>query len=334
VWPEDREMARLIGDPAKALLTKPMMARGCELCFPGEKAVIFVTGLCDDGCYYCPVNREKLGRDVFYVNEEPVTSIEEAIIEVARTGATSASLTGGDPLARPDRTLILIKALKEHFGPQFHIHLYTSGRYLTPDLARALARAGLDEIRFHPTRDVFLDRIPLAVRAGMDVGVEIPVGPGLVEWAKKVLAEAEKRGARFANLNELEFVEPNARELLSRGLRESRRRPFTVEGAYEAALQVLEWAAENLSIPVHFCPATYKDRVQTLNRLRRTARTDAAWYEEPGPAGTLAYGITIHGERVPPRPEALCREGGGRIVEAYPTRARWPRVSEEPVQCG
>jgi len=326
-------MARLIGDPSKALLTRPVMARGCELCFPGEKAVIFLTGLCDDGCYYCPVNREKLGRDVFYVNEEPMTSIEDAVLEVARTGATSASITGGDPLTRSDRALALISALKEHFGPSFHIHLYTSGRYLTRELAYALADAGLDEIRFHPTRDVFLDRIPLALEAGIDTGIEIPVGPGLVEWAKKVLREAEKRGARFANLNELEFVEPNARELLSRGLRESEKRPFTVEGAYEAALHVLEWAAENISIPVHFCPASYKDRVQTLNRLRRTARTDAAWYETPRPAGTLTYGVTIKGERVPPIPEALCPEGGGRIVEAYPTRERQPRVSEEPVQC-
>jgi len=324
---------RLLGHMDRAILTRPHMARGCELCFPGAKAVIFVTGLCDDGCFYCPVSRDKLGHDVLYVNEEAVTGLDDLILEISRAGATSASITGGDPLARPDRTLQVIKALKEHFGPDFHIHLYTSGRYLTPDLARALEAAGLDEIRLHPTKPSLIERVGIAASTRMSVGIEIPIGPGLEEWAKKILAEAERLGAEFANLNELEFVEPNARELLSRGLRESRRRPFTVEGALEAALRVLEWAAENLQIPVHFCPATYKDRVQTLNRLRRTARTDLRWFEQPTPSGTVLYGLTPSGE-VPPDEAAVCSEGGGLVVEAYPTRDRRPVVSERVVECG
>ena len=66
----EKEMTlRLLGDPNRALLSRPGMARGCELCFAGFKAVIFVTGLCDDGCYYCPVSRNKLGYNLFYVNE-------------------------------------------------------------------------------------------------------------------------------------------------------------------------------------------------------------------------------------------------------------------------
>ncbi len=311
-----------MGDPNKALLTKPKMAKGCELCFRGTKAVIFVTGLCEDGCYYCPVSRNKLGHDVFYVNETPVSTIEEAIIEIRRSGANSASLTGGDPLARPDRSIELIVALKNEFGSNFHLHLYTSGRYLTPEIIKSLDQAGLDEIRFHPTILSLTKRIKMAVKlTSMDIGVEIPVGPGLVDWAKKIIIIADRMGASFVNLNELEFVEPNATALLRRGLRESSTRPFTVEGALEAAIEVLKWAQDNVSIPVHFCPASYKDAIQTRNRLLNTARRDKSWWERVTKTGTLIY-VEYDNE-----------EGGCILREVYPTLSRRPVINTQVVDC-
>ncbi|WP_460122858.1 radical SAM protein [Stetteria hydrogenophila] len=341
----------IVGHPDRALIVGGRMARGCELCFPGLKAVVFVTGLCDDGCFYCPVDRDKLGRDVFRVNEEPVNSVEEAVLEVARQGAEGASLTGGDPLARPERTLRLVEAFKEAFGHRFHIHLYTSGRYATPSLLAALDRAGLDEIRFHPTRREFMDRVGLARRlTGMSVGVEIPIAPGMEEWAKWVISEAERLGAEFVNLNEMEFVAPNAEQLTLRGYTEDPGRPFTVKGALKAALRVLEWARDNAGIPVHFCPARFKDAIQTRNRLRRLARLDARWFEEPTGQGTLVWG-ELRRPRLAPEvgeecgPETYClppdREllaaaarlygGEAYIVEAYPTRDRSPVVGEERI---
>ncbi len=314
-------MLRILGHPDRALLSKPSLAGGCKLCFPGAKAVIFVTGICDDGCYYCPVSRSKLGRNVFFVNEENVVHIEDAVLEVARTGAEGASITGGDPLAAADTVEYLITRLKEAFGSRFHIHLYTSGRYATPETLAMLDAAGLDEIRFHPARREFVERARLArALTGMSVGFEIPIGPGLEEWAKEIIRKADEYGLDFVNLNELEFVEPNAQSLLARGLRESRRRPFTVEGALEAAVRVLEWAAANASVPVHFCPAPFKDAIQTRNRLRRTAEVDTRWNEHPTPAGTVRW-LEERGREV-------------WLVEAHPTRSRKPVVGAEPVDRG
>ena len=298
---------RLLGEPGRGLLSKPALARGCQLCFAGSKAVIFITGVCDDNCYYCPVSREKLGRRLLYVNEEPVPSVEEIPLEIARSGATGASITGGDPLIAVDLVVEAVRLLKEHFGAGFHIHLYTSGRYASPEILALLDTAGLDEIRFHPTRLEFLERAAWAKRnTSMSVGVEIPVGPGLEEWARKVIEEADRLGLDFVNLNELEFVEPNARALLARGLRESPSRPFTVEGSLESAIRIVEWASENVGIPVHFCPASFKDSIQTRNRFRRTAHTDMGWNEEPTPHGTL----TVY--------------AGEKVFEAHPTRSRLP----------
>ncbi len=345
---------RVLGDPGRSLLAggnRIYMARGCDLCFPGLKAVIFVTGLCDDSCFYCPVNREKLGRDVFYVNEVRVHSIDDAVEEVARIGAEGASFTGGDPLLAPERAVPLARALKETFGPGFHIHLYTSGRRATPQLLQTLWEAGVDEIRFHPTDLSLLDRISMAKRyTGMSVGIEIPIAPGMEEWAIKIIAEAERRGGEFVNLNEMEIVGPNARALMARGYRESASRPFTVEGALESALKVLEWASRNSSIPVHFCPARFKDRIQTGNRLRNTAFRDAYWYEEATREGTVVWG-EVRGAGLPqglgeacgpgkvclpPRKDLLLfiasRYGvDAYIVEAHPTPDRRPIVREEKI---
>ncbi len=322
---------QLVGTPVKGLYSRPEPAAGCSLCYAGVKAVIFVTGLCDDSCFYCPVGRDRLGHDVFYVNEEKVEGVEELVVEVQRIGAQGASITGGDPLIALDRVVEVVKALKDAMGPSFHIHLYTSGRYATIEALRALDRAGLDEIRFHPTVDGFEDRIRLAVvHTGMDVGVEIPIAPRIVEWAKKVILAAWRSGAKFVNLNEMEFVEPNARGLLSRGYRESRDRPFTVEGSYEAALEVLEWARMNTGIPVHFCPASFKDSIQTRNRLRRAASLDRAWYERETGEGTLEWVEAMCEDALLYAPPGYCVEGcSSRLVESYPTRDRKPRIGEE-----
>ncbi|MEB3788904.1 MAG: radical SAM protein [Desulfurococcales archaeon] len=320
-----------LGAPDRALLSRPYMAQGCNLCFGGLKAVIFITGLCDDGCFYCPVSREKLGHDVIFVNEEPVYRIDDIILEVARSGASGASITGGDPLTVPHRVFHVIKSLKENFGYGFHIHLYTSGRYATRNVLSRLDQIGLDEIRFHPTHDSFLEKIKLAVSyTSISTGVEIPIAPGLLEWAKKIILYADKVGAEFVNLNELEFVSPNARQLMIRGYRESKKRPFTVEGALEAAIRIVEWARENVSIPVHFCPATFKDKIQTRNRLRNTAVLDRRWCESVTRDGTLLYySIDANNTCFPVSHECM---PGSTLIEAYPTRSRRPIVREEPCQ--
>ncbi len=343
----------MLGNPSKGVFTGHM-ARGCDLCFPGAKAVVFVTGVCDDSCFYCPVSREKLGYDVFYVNEEPVYSVEEALVEIERSNSLGISITGGDPLARPDRVLAVVRAVKESFGPWFHIHLYTSGRYATPDMLVALWRAGLDEIRFHPTEPGFEDRIRMAANlTRMTVGAEIPIAPGLEEYAAKVIRAVEEAGGSFVNLNEMEFVEPNARSLAMRGYRESKARPFTVDGALEAGIKVVEWASRNARIPVHFCPASFKDSIQTRNRLARTILVDAKWYEAPTRDGTLVWGELRSPIKEPPPgiaekcgKESYCTYpeerllhklrdlygGDAFIVEGHPTRQRKPIVSETQIQ--
>jgi pyruvate formate-lyase activating enzyme-like uncharacterized protein len=335
-----------IGDPQKAFLSKPWLPVGCNYCFTGSKAVIFITGLCDDGCYYCPVSRKRLGKDLFYVNEEKI-GLQELEAEIERSDAEGASITGGDPLVVPYRTISIIRRLKSSFGDDFHIHLYTSGRYATPGILWDLYSSGLDEIRFHPTRDIFLNRIDWSVSIkGWSTGVEIPISKNLFSWAKKVIEYADKAGAEFVNLNEMEVSPANIQELKARGLKPSNKKPV-VESAFDTGIKLVEWARKKgLKINVHFCPANYKDSIQTRNRFRRTGFLDAKPYEDLTIEGTLRYGVlrnckvkaTIRDAeivddefRVAPIMEWIKEKGRefnceGFIEESHPTRNRRPVI--------
>jgi Uncharacterized conserved protein related to pyruvate formate-lyase activating enzyme len=104
------------------------LAKGCDMCLVGAKAVIFITGLCRYRCFYCPVDRERFGRDVIYVNDVRADTVGDVVREVAASGAAGVAITGGDPLEVPERVVEVSSALKREFGRGFHIHLYTRRR--------------------------------------------------------------------------------------------------------------------------------------------------------------------------------------------------------------
>lgn len=285
-------MKKLRVVPSKAIIYGNSLPKGCSLCFAGIKAVIFVTGLCNEKCYYCPVGSERIQKDVTYVNEERVGSIEEVINEVGRAGASSASLTGGDPLVRIDKTIEIIEALKSSFGNSFHIHLYTNGTFANESVLKRLDKSGLDEIRFHPTsKDIFY-RISLAKKVtSMSVGAEVPAIPGHAEELVELAIFLDKIEADFLNINELEVSETNQANMLMRGFKISRD-GVSVEGSAEAAIKAIERIKDlGLGINVHFCPAKFKDELQTKNRFLRIIKHDLRVYEKATASGTVIFGF-------------------------------------------
>ena len=152
------------------------IARGCEVCEKGAKLVLFVTGICDLDCFYCPVSEKRRGKDIAWANERPIVNEEDLIIEAERMRALGAGVTGGEPLLRLERCCRFISILKEHFGEDFHIHLYTA-KAPSLESIKKLKKAGLDEIRYHILAEKQWKSIEKAVSLGLDVGIEIPVFP-------------------------------------------------------------------------------------------------------------------------------------------------------------
>ncbi len=266
------------------------LAVGCEHCINGSKMVLLVTGECPWGCYYCPVSLEKKGRDVVYANEGRADDDESVIAEAESMDATGTGITGGDPLTCMERTVRMIRLLKERFGQEHHIHLYTATIDL--DKARALEEAGLDEIRFHPRRSMWSRMEETELKAvvdnvGMDVGIEVPALPGSDDELCALVDYATSVGVGFVNLNELEFSESNWSMMGEHGYKVRDEVSSAVLGSEETARAVMKRCGGN----VHFCSSPFKDGVQLRRRLIRKAEHACTDYQAITEDGTIVRGF-------------------------------------------
>ncbi len=266
------------------------LPEGCKLCLKGGKLVLFITGLCNERCWYCPVSRLRR-KDVIYANNKPVRRFKDVIEEALLMDAEGTGITGGEPLLVKERLIEFIRALKRHLGEDHHIHLYTNGLLVTRPLLRELKNAGLDEIRIHPLSTDVLLKIPWARELGLKAGIEVPVIPGQEDFYHKLLMKAERLKADFVNLNELEFSESNCMALRLRGFSLKPSSQVAVAGSEELALKILEWARDNTSLNVHYCAASVKDAVQFKERLKRIARKVKRPHEEVDEEGLLVKGV-------------------------------------------
>ncbi len=253
--------------------------------------VLFVTGVCGKNCFYCPVSNERRGKDIVFANERPVKKEEDLIEEAVSMDALGTGITGGEPLLWVERVVHYIKLLKNHFGDSHHIHLYTA---LAPgkDVLESLRNAGLDELRFHPSIELweninktsYRESILNAHELGLSTGIEIP---SLRADYRAILSLLDEVGG-FLNLNELEFSETNSMELKKRGFE-------VVDDISSAALGSKEVALSVKFGKLHFCSSRFKDAVQLRERFKRIAKKVSRDFDEVTEDGTLVYGV-IEGE--------------------------------------
>ena len=267
------------------------VSEGCTRCIEGSKMVLLVTGKCGWGCDYCPVSLEKKGLDVMYANEGRVHTDEEVIAEAEAMDARGTGITGGDPLVDMDRTIHFIHLLKDRFGEDHHIHLYTAT--MDPVKTRALEEAGLDEIRFHPMDSMWSrmseTRLSETVDGtGMRVGIEVPALPGREDDLIAMIEYARSVGVSFVNLNELEFSESNWDMMDVHGYAVKDETSSAVAGSEETALKVMKKVK---GIDIHFCSSSFKDGVQLRRRLIRRALNTSAPYQQVTEDGTVVRGF-------------------------------------------
>lgn len=269
------------------------LSPGCRICRQGASLVLFVSGVCDRDCFYCPLSTERRGKDVGYANERRAGSDSEIIEEARAIGALGTGITGGEPLLKREFVKRSIQSLKREFGEDHHIHLYTGARP-GPSSLRDLAEAGLDEIRFHPPASEWSEpgwlseTLREAKSAGLLAGVEIPAigpAPGIVE--------AVLKNDAFLNLNELEFSETNQSALRALGFR-SQDYGCGAIGSEAVALE--HFRVEGLR--VHYCSSAFKDAVQLRERLKRRAARTARPFDLATEDGTLIFGVIEPADRV------------------------------------
>gem|GEM_PF-874107 len=212
-------------------------------------------------------------------------AVSEAVEEARLCSARGAGITGGDPLLRLGRTIKYIKALKKAFGKKFHIHIYLPTENTTQKKLESLAKARVDEVRFHPlflikNTEKEIEKIMLAVslkkKYKWKVGIEVPVIPK-TEKALIRFIEKAKKLLDFVNLNELELSVLNAPVLMKRGMT-WKKGSAAVKSSEQTAFKVLRWCRKN-KVFAHYCSARTKDRFQYKNRLLNRLKNIAKAYD-------------------------------------------------------
>ncbi|KPN29939.1 hypothetical protein SY89_00659 [Halolamina pelagica] len=223
-----------------------------------------------------------------YANERPVESDEDVITEAKRMDALGSSITGGEPQEVLERTCHYIELLKDEFGEDHHIHLYTGitgGR----ENMRRLAEAGLDEIRFHPPLELWGDMhgteweeiLHIAREEGLTPAFEIPG----IRPEPEFLEFLDEGAADFCNVNEFEMSDGNYRRMQEEGFERKEGHMSAVENSRGDILDVMGDHEK-----VYFCTSVFKDAAQHRRRLKRMARNVRREFDDVTDDGTLVYG--------------------------------------------
>jgi len=247
------------------------LSPGCRLCVEGSWSCLFVNGRCNCDCFYCPADQQTLGLPA--TNAVEFRTPADYVAYLQRFGFRGVSLSGGEPLLTPGRTLGFLRAVKERFGDQVHLWLYTNGTLLTKEMARELAAAGLDEIRFDIGATGYQLK-PTALAAGVipHLTVEIPAIPEERELMQSKLAEMQQVGVNYLNLHQLRLTPYNFPKLAGRGYTFVHGEKVTVLESELTALQLIRYGLDQgVELPINYCSFVYKNRFQKEAARRRNA---------------------------------------------------------------
>ncbi|MBW6451217.1 MAG: radical SAM protein [DPANN group archaeon] len=266
------------------------MPKGCILCIDGKKSVLFVTGICNKTCYYCPLSEQRKNTENMWINEKPIDKTDDIFEEIDYCKSKGIGITGGEPLLKAYKVIQYITILKKRYGNRFHIHMYTGLEQIDIQVLKDLKLAGLDELRFHHVGD--FSAIKNAVDVGLETGIEIPIIPGNEKTTTDMIKKAEKIGVSFLNLNELEFSDTNSKYLEKKGFELKDNDFYAVKGSEDAAEYVLKWCLDNIkTLKVHYCSASTKYDYQYWLRLKRRAKMICKQFESVTKTGLIRKGV-------------------------------------------
>ena len=263
--------------------TKPWvnsLSPGCKLCGEGQWSCLFITGLCNARCFYCPAGQESDGtpQTQRLLFDDP----EVYARYINWFNFKGVSFSGGEPLMVFDRAIRSIETIRRRCPPDVYIWMYTNGILGSEAKFRRLASAGIDEIRF----DLGATNYHLGVLAGAaacipNLTVEIPAVPEEVERLKELLPRMCELGVTRLNLHQLRLTAHNAGKMLPHGYTYLHGEEPTVLESELAAFELMAFVVERgLPIGVNYCNFQFKNRFQKAGFRRKMATRLAQGNEE------------------------------------------------------
>ena len=256
------------------------LSPGCLCCGQGHWSCLFINGLCNARCFYCPSEQKEKGEPV--TNTLQFSNPGDYVDYIEKFKIKGVSISGGEPLLTFDRTLLYLSKVKKKFGSDVYFWLYTNGILADEEKLRRLKEAGLDEIRFDITADRYnLEKVKSAVGIIKTVTVEIPAIPEDIETLKTVVGRLEDIGVNFLNLHQLRCTPHNAVNLIQRGYSFLHGPKVTVFESELTALEVIKYSLENkIGLPINYCSFIYKHQYQAAGSRKRGAAFICKPFEE------------------------------------------------------
>lgn len=263
------------------------LSPGCRSCGEGTWSCLFINGICNAHCFYCPAEQHE--DSVPGTNAVDFSSPRDYIDYLEYFHFQGASISGGEPLLTPEKTLRFIAKIKGHFGDRLHMWLYTNGILATEERLSQLKEAGLDEIRFNiGARNYNLDRVAAAVGRIDVVTVEVPAIPEEYERLKESVRRLADIGAAHLNLHQLRCTPFNHRHLAERNYTFLHGPKVTILESELTALRLMLHSLEKgIELPINYCSFVYKNTCQTAAARRRAAALVKKPYEEITATGLI-----------------------------------------------
>lgn len=263
------------------------LSPGCSLCGNGGWSCLFINGICNAKCFYCPSPQADKGRPT--TNTLEFKAPHDYADYVRIFDIRGVSFSGGEPFMTLDRVLSFLKTLRAKVSHPLYVWMYTNGLLVTEDKLKMLRDTGLDEIRFDLSANSYrLEALEKAVGIIPCVTVEIPAIPEDLEITRPLLKTLHDAGVHHLNLHQLRCTPFNLPRLMKRNYTFLHGPRVTVLETELAALELIRYALdENIPLAMNYCSFTFRSQFQKAAAMKRNSPIIKAAHEDMTPTGHI-----------------------------------------------
>jgi pyruvate formate-lyase activating enzyme-like uncharacterized protein len=298
------------------------LSPGCELCGQGYWSCLFINGVCNADCFYCPSEQTDTG--------PPITSgvafdrARDYADYVEKFHVRGVGFSGGEPLLNHTRVTEYLEALERRVTRPLHTWMYTNGILATKEKIKALRDAGLKEIRFDlSANDYSLAALENAIGLIPVVTVEIPAIPEDMERMKSLIPDLYSAGVDYLNLHQIRCTPFNRPQLQGRGYTFLHGPGVTVLETELTALKLIRFSLEHdIPLPMNYCAFTFRHQFQKAGARHRNALLIKQPWEEITKTGYIRT-LTLEGAR------EKIRQNHYRFVAAGKPLTDWDKSKKE-----
>ena len=259
---------------------------GCRSCLLGTGlSAIRKTNKCDAHCRFCydhgALDRiEPIGEGYWEIGGTRFRAEDIELLLSIHRAPTGIAYVYLEPFMEIE---VYYDVVAKFHAAGVHQHMYTNGIRANEENLRALARAGLDELRFNlgatNCADSVLRNMAIAKKYLPRVGIETPMTPEFFHTFLQKKDAILATGVDFINCAELHLNENNLANYLSEPMYMYRQGYLSPIWSRELTLKFLRCAAEeDWGVAVHAC----SDRTKFARDLNLRAK-EGGWF------GSSAY---------------------------------------------